>query len=281
MRKDETMAEIRIGCVAWGLPGGGYFAPEIAQKAGLEGIQLELGSYEQGYPLAQKEVMENYLEEGERLGIAYPAIVLNDVMVHEFIHGSATEHGKIAYEQMELAVETAAAMQIGKIMVPNFLANLITDESHIEHTIEALRYICKMAEGRGINILTENALDWERQIQLLQDVGMNNLKIHFDTQNFKFNFDMDQCEQLRGLYPYMDDQLHVKDGITEPGGCMLGCGNTDFFAQMEILRGKGYSGWIIIENYYNLHPLREKAVNHRQMELLRKDVETIRSCFCV
>ena len=42
-----------------------YFAPEIAKKAGLDGIQLELGSYQWGYPLAQKEVMEGYLEAGK------------------------------------------------------------------------------------------------------------------------------------------------------------------------------------------------------------------------
>lgn len=87
------MADIKIGCVAWGLPGGGYFVPEIAVKARLDGIQLELGSYQQGYPLVQREVIEGYLEAGKRLGIQYPAIVLNDVMGNEFIHGRMTEHG--------------------------------------------------------------------------------------------------------------------------------------------------------------------------------------------
>ena len=42
--------KIKFGCVAWGLPGGGYFGPQIAKEAGLDGIQLELGSYEWGYP---------------------------------------------------------------------------------------------------------------------------------------------------------------------------------------------------------------------------------------
>lgn len=73
--------KIKFGCVAWGLPGGGYFGPQIAKEAGLDGIQLELGSYEWGYPLAQKQVQEAYLEEGNRLGIEYPSIVLNDVMI--------------------------------------------------------------------------------------------------------------------------------------------------------------------------------------------------------
>ena len=45
--------KIKFGCVAWGLPGGGYFGPQIAKEAGLDGIQLELGSYEWGYPPIQ------------------------------------------------------------------------------------------------------------------------------------------------------------------------------------------------------------------------------------
>lgn len=272
--------KIKFGCVAWGLPGGGYFGPQIAKEAGLDGIQLELGSYEWGYPLAQKQVQEAYLEEGNRLGIEYPSIVLNDVMDHEFIHGKDTENGKIAYDQMELAVQVAAEMGISKIMVPNFLGNLITEESHVEATKDALRFICEKAEKKDITVMTENALDYKEQIQLLKEIRMPNLTVHFDTQNFKFNFNMNQCEQLEGLYPYMDSQLHVKDGINEPGGCLLGKGNTDFFPQMEILKKHGYEGWIIIENYYNLLPLR-KFNEQNQMQIINKDLETLRTIWGV
>lgn len=271
--------DIKIGCVAWGLPGAGYFAPYVAHMAGLDGIQLELGSYEAGYPLSQKEVIESYLEAKERYGIEYPAIVLNDVMEHEFINGRNTENGKIAYEQIELGIETASKLHIDKIMIPNFIKNLITRPEHIEHTAEALRFACEKAQEKKIDILTENALGAKEQVELLTEVGFDNLKIHFDTQNFKYNFNMDQCELLEKLYPYMDAQLHVKDGISEPGECFLGEGNTDFFCQMEILKQHGYKGWIVIENYYNLLPLRRHSTNNNQMELLKKDIETLKNCF--
>ena len=58
--------------------------------------------------------------------------------------------------------------------------------------------------------MTENALDYKEQIQLLKEINMPNLTIHFDTQNFKFNFNMDQCEQLEGLYTYMDSSASCK-----------------------------------------------------------------------
>ena len=49
--------KVKLGAVAWGLPGGGIYAARTARAAGLDGIQLELGSYEAGYPLAQREVI--------------------------------------------------------------------------------------------------------------------------------------------------------------------------------------------------------------------------------
>lgn len=267
---------IKIGAVAWGLPGSGNYAPKTAAAAGLDGLQLELGSYERGYPLAQKEVMEGYEEDRERYQLEYPAIVLNDVMVHEFIHGSGTENGKIAYDQIALAVDVAAKMKIDRIMIPNFLNNLITEENHMENTMDALEYACSEAEKYGIMILTENAMSWERQIYMLEQLNRKNLKIHFDTQNFQYNFRMDQCEVLERLYPYMDEMLHVKDGENEPGDRLLGAGTTNFEGQMRILREKGFAGWIITENYYDLLPARMKNISLDQMELLKKDIETIK-----
>ena len=252
---------------------------ELPMRQVFSGIQLKLGSFEAGYPLAQKTVMDGYLEDGERYGIEFPALVLNDLMEHEFIHGRSTENGKIAWEQIEIGVETAEQMGISRLMIPNFIHNLITCQEHVENTREALSYACRLGAERGITILTENALDWKRQIELLDAVGADNLKIHFDTQNFKFNFDMDQLSQLEGLYPYMDTILHVKDGTDAPGNRLLGEGNTDFFSQMKYLKERGFGGWIITENYYNLRPLRNQDESGNQMELLLRDVNTIQKCF--
>lgn len=77
----------------------------------------------------------------------------------------------------------------------------------------------------------------------------------------------------------MDCVLHTKDGVENPGDRLLGMGNTDFFRQMEYLRTHGFEGWIVTENYYNLLPLRVEAPGNCQMELLKRDIETLRSCF--
>ena len=60
----------------------------------------------------------------------------------------------------------------------------------------------------------------------------------------------------------------------------MGDGNTDFFPQMESLKKHGYEGWIIIENYYNLLPLR-KLSERDQMKIINKDLETLKKVWGV
>lgn len=270
--------KIRIAAVSWGLPGGGYFAPQVAALAGLDGIQLELGSYEWGYPLFQKEIQDMYLEAGHHLGIEYPSIVLNDVMVHGFIRGTGTEDWKIAMEQVELGLETAHAMDIDQIMVPNFENNLITEKEHEENTAGFLKIACQKARKYGITVLTETALDYKRQIRLMDEIGECNLKLFFDSQNYKFFSGLDQKEELVRLLPYMTNQIHLKDGITGPGGTLLGEGEMQFEEQADILRRSAFEGWLILENYYNKLPVRRDS-RMPQMAFLQKDIAAVRAHF--
>ena len=277
------MGTVKIGSTAWGLPGNGWYGPYMAHRAGLDGIQLELGSYEAGYPLAQRGVQEAYLEDAERFGLEYPAVVLNDLMVHGYAKGCDTEDGRLAFDMIELGLEVAHEMGIGEVMLPNFGENRIREQAHFDNMVRALSFACEKARGLGITVLTENPLAWDAQLELLRAVGADNLKIHYDSQNMKYNWDLDQCEQLRKLYPHMTYQLHVKDGEAKPapaGSAPLGGGNTDFRQQMQILRELGYEGWIITENYYCKPSMQGvTATRESPWDALMKDVATLHEIF--
>lgn len=276
------MKKIKYGSTVWGLPGHSLYAARQAKQAGLDGLQLELGSYEFGYALAQKGVQEGYLEDADRYSLEYPAIVLNDLMKHGYAKGCDTEDGKIAFDMMELGIEVAEEMHIDSIMIPNFGENRLREPIHIENTIRALQFVCKKAKIKNITVLTENPLSWRQQLDLLKKVGTDNLKVHYDSQNMKYNWNLNQCEELRKLYPHMASQLHVKDGFGKPypaGSRPLGKGDTDFFGQMNILKELGYEGWIITENYYCLKSIRDDRVRNSQWDLLKNDLETLHLIF--
>lgn len=269
------MKNYKFACTQWGMPGEGLYAVPIAKEAGLDGLQIELGSYEQGYPMAQKAVRERYMEDGEKYGIEFPSIVLNDLGTNEFVHGKDTERGKIAYEQMELGIEVAKEMNIKTVMIPCFFNNFIVEEEDYFHAVEALKFCCTKAEKYGITIASETVLDWDNHKKIFDKVHMDNLGVFFDSMNYKFFSKLDQMDVLKKVYDHMVPQLHVKDGKDVLSGSLLGEGDMDFFRQAEYIADSDYEGWVILENYYSHMPVRGDATTD-QVELMKKDLATLK-----
>lgn len=268
----------KIGCTQWGMPGNGWYAVRMAAAAGLDGLQIELGSYEKGYPMAQQVVYEAYLEEGAKYGIEFPSFVLNDLTVNEFVNGKETERGQISYEQMKIGIDVAAKMGVKVVMIPNFFNNFITEEKHYKNAAEALKFCCDEAGQHGMTIATEGVLAWKDHKRIIDAVNMPNLEVFFDSMNYKFFSGLNQLEVLEDVYPSVErlGQLHVKDGKDVLSGALLGEGDMDFFAQIEALKKKKYQGWIIMEDYYCEGPNQSKNLLD-QLAMLKQDVATLKN----
>lgn len=274
------MSRYKFGITEWGMPGEGHYPIRIAKEAGLDGIQLELGSHENGYPLAQKYVRDKYIEDAKRYGIEFPSLAMNDLGVNGFVEGKNSAQGRIAYQTMRICVETAAAMSIDAIMVPNFFANFIVTEKHFANTVEALAFICDLALPHKITIASETVLSPEEHFRLLDLVNRPNIGIFFDCMNAKFFGKRDQLETLTQEFPRLVPQLHIKDGVTALSSALLGEGAMDFHKQAAFLVASGYSGWLILENYYSHLPIRGGDTED-QMLMLAKDLATARKAFGV
>lgn len=274
------MSRYKFGITQWGMPGEGHYSVRIAKEAGLDGVQLELGSHEAGYPLAQKYVHEKYLEDAKRYGIEFPSLVVNDLGVNGFVEGRDSEQGRIAYKTMRIGIETAAKMRIDTIMIPNFFANWIGDKKHYDNTVEALVFCCDIAAGHGITIASETGLAPEDHFRLLDLVDRPNIGIFFDCMNARYFGKRDQLDTLKKEFPRLVPQMHIKDGVDILSGALLGEGKMDFFKQAEFIVSTGYSGWLILENYYSHLPIRGGDTAD-QMLLLKKDIATAKKAFKV
>ena len=272
------MSRFKFGVTQWGMPGEGHYSVRIAKEAGLDGMQIELGGYESGYGLAQKYVMEKYIEDSAKYGIEFPSLVTNDLGVNGFVEGRQSESGKIAYETMRIGIETAAAMKITTIMIPNFFANWIANERHFDNTVEALIFCCDFAAKHNIVIASETGLSPEDHFRLLDQVNRPNIGIFFDCMNARFFGKRDQLDTLMKELPRFVPQLHIKDGIDQLSGALLGEGNMDFFNQADYLVNSNFSGWIILENYYSHLPIRGSNTAD-QIDLLRKDLAIAKKAF--
>ncbi|PWM35800.1 MAG: sugar phosphate isomerase/epimerase, partial [Clostridiales bacterium] len=146
---------IQYGITQWALPGEGIYAIRHVAEMGFDGMQLEVGAYAKGYYMSQKSIRDAYLEDGEKYGIQFPSIVLNDLMVNGFVKPRGSEQYKIAQETMELGLEIAKYMKIDDVMIPQFWGNEITDDETFEQTVEELGRFCKKAAEAGIHVESE------------------------------------------------------------------------------------------------------------------------------
>jgi sugar phosphate isomerase/epimerase len=273
------MSNYKYGITHWGIPDEGLFGVQYAREAGMDGLQLSIGSHAKGYPLTQKYIRNAYLEAAKRYGLEYPSIVVTDLAVNSFVQGKNTDKGRIAYYQMRLAVEIAAEMGISMVMIPNFYGNFIVGEEHYDNTAEALAYVCDLAKPNNIMITNETVLIWENQKRIFDMINRSNLKLFYDSMNYWYFSQIDQMTELKKMYPYIGDQLHLKDGNE---CCLssfpLGSGKADFYSQAEYLKQQGYQGWIIIENFYQ-EPLMRRWNESDEMQLIKNDLDIVKRIF--
>ena len=58
MRKGQNYMNVKLGICNFCVPGTGVFAPQIVSEMGLDGMSIEFGSYEHGWALSQKKIMD-------------------------------------------------------------------------------------------------------------------------------------------------------------------------------------------------------------------------------
>ncbi len=264
---------VKIGICEWALPGGGLYGAKIASELGLDGIELELGSYERDFPLSHKEMQDSYREAALRWGIEYPSIAVNDLCQHGMTNEKGSEKRAIATEGITRGIDTAYELNIPLVQLPSFEDGEIKNEKDFNNVADCLKYACKYAKDKGIVIGTENLLTVEENLKMIEMVGYDNLKVYFDSQNYFLFKDYNTQELLDRLVKHICE-IHVKDGNGHMSGSLLGKGNTGFYETIKILKKHNYSGWVQLENYYDQKPLSLEAKD--PYKLLREDIKILK-----
>lgn len=268
------MKNIKIGACDWGLPGSGLYATQIAASVGLDALSLKIGLYENDYPITQPEMQKIYLNEQQKYGIEYCAIALNDFDNIPMHARKGTKEYDIVWNLLRRAVTTAKALGVQIIQVPGFAASEVKTEQDMEYSARAFQYLCDAAGEFGISVAGENLMTPEEFTKMSEMVDRSNFYLYFDSQNYHLFRGYSELAILEGLYPKMCNQLHVKDGQGAMSGGLLGTGDSGFHETMHWLDNHDYSGYILLENYYDQLPLRTQADN--PFDLLRQDIEILK-----
>ena len=269
------MKNVKIGACDWALPGDGLYAPRIAAQFGLEALSLKIGLWKNRYPIGEPVMQKYYLEEQDRYGIEYVAIAVNDFDNVSVYSPKGSEGYDIIRTIIRRAVSTADALKASVIQVPGFAASAIEGTKGFDGTVEALQLLCDLAGEKGVAVATENLMAPAEFKTLYEAVDRKNYGAYYDSQNYFLFKGYDQVEVLNGLYEYMCPQIHVKDGNGHMSGSLLGKGNSDYYGSIRALKEKNFSGYILLENYYDQLPLRLE--NDDPYALLQEDIDILKA----
>jgi len=259
--------DVKLGICNFCLPGTGLFAPQLVKEAGLDGMSIEYGAYEKGYPLSQKVLRDLYLDAQQKYGIEYANVGCSDGDFLPFHMRPSDPRFETVRKAHFDAVDAAAYMKIPAVFFSNFNASLVETEEDMEYTAKRYQELCDYAGEKGIQIGCECPLSVEKQLELVDRVGKANFKLFYDSDNYSYFTSYKQVDVLDGIYPHMLNQLHVKDSTEgHIANALLGTGVSDFRGSIAYLKEHGYAGWLIIENLYekedfqNISPERIKTV---------------------
>jgi sugar phosphate isomerase/epimerase len=259
----------KFGIVLWAFPFMGPYMGKLAKDAGLDGMELELGNWEEGFFLANREVQDGFLEIREKFGLEYPSLAVNTLCFHGLTNEYNSGAGAIVMKAIETAVSVASAMGIPKIQLPSFDDGAIKTDKDLENTALFLKKACELAAGDNILICSENSLSMAENRKLFELVNAANFKLFFDTQNYALLKGYKPSQMILELRDLIIE-THIKDGIGEMSNRLLGDGDSGFIESMGALKKINYSGWFLLENYYHKAPLNTRKESF--FELLKIDL---------
>lgn len=267
----------KFGICEWAAPVQGPYVFRMARELGLDGVEIFQGDYERALPTSNPWIQNAYLSQARENGVEISGIAVNSIDNHPMTAPEGDPEHEIVTFCIREAVKTAAAMDIPIVQIPSFFKSDITCEADFERVSAHLRAACRLAEDHGIIIGTENALSARQNLELIQAVGMANLRVYFDTQNPQYMRNYSAPEMIRELKGKICE-VHVKDGRRgELSASLLGEGDSDFFGSVAALKETGYSGYIVLENYYDRAPM--NRCDRDAIALLRSDIEIMKKAF--
>ena len=235
----ELALKNKIGICEWSLPIDGPYACKLAGELGLQGIQLDVGPYERGFPKSRPIVQEAYLEIAAAHDIAFPSMAARVTDYYTMFPSKNQEESAIVREGMRKAVQACAAMRIPILLLPNFQKSAITSEREFTEAVDVFKWACDEAGERGITVAAENTLSTDETRRFLAEIDRPNLQIYFDTQNYFLAKGYDTPQVLDELMEHVC-QIHVKDGRGKDlSGALLGQGDAGFYRSIEVIKRHG------------------------------------------
>ena len=266
-----------LGICEWALPTPlrGPYLCRVLKDFGLDAVELELGTVEENFPLANPYIIDRYKEEQVKYGTTYTGIAVNLTDFYDMTAPLGDPGREMVEYALRTAVDSANALGAALIHVPSLhgLKSEVETEEDLKNTSECIQRICDYAQGKNVLVCTENDFTTEMQLEMNRLVDRDNFGIYFDTQNPHALNGLNAPDLIEPIFDRIPE-FHIKDGFDQISTHTIGEGDCNPFASLEVFNRLGYKGWIILENYFWRTPM--CGIGDDPYKLLQKDIDIVR-----
>ncbi|MEZ5385816.1 MAG: sugar phosphate isomerase/epimerase family protein [Prosthecobacter sp.] len=233
-----------IGACDWSIKRQQHVgAFEVAQKMGLEGLQVSFSTPGSEFDLRDVKVREQYYRRVDETGIRLASLgmgILNKLPL-------ATNSESIAWVGDAIDVMAAMAKERedlapGICLLAFFGQGDINGHPELMDAVTAkLKTVVRKAEDHGVVLGIESYLSADDHLKIIDGVGSKAVQIYYDTAN-SHRMGYDIYDEITRLGADRICQAHCKED-----GALLGDGAIDFGKVRTSLERAGYTDWLIIE----------------------------------
>jgi len=229
-------------------------ALETAQKIGLDGVQISLGTLADDMHLRRPEVQRAYKAAAKQFGVEVGGLAIGELNYTPYKSDPRAE------TWVANSIEVAAKLKTNVVLLAFFeKGDLRGDEPGKQVVIERLRKVAPLAEKAGVILGIESWLSAREHMEIINTVGSSAVKVYYDVCNSSVR-GYPIYEEIRWLGRHQICEFHFKEN-----GALLGKGIVDYQKVRQVLDEIGYEGWIQLEGAVpEGAPMHESYVQNNQ-----------------
>lgn len=235
----DTPPRFRLSACDWSLGAKGPDALAVARGIGLNGLEVSAGDPADTLAVADPEFRARYKEQVRETGVVVSSVAMG------LLNGSpfATEPRGPAW--LDQTIEATRDLGAKVILLAFFGKGDLRQKGELKKddvaaVVSRLKDAAPKAGDAGVILGIENTLSAEQNLDILEQVNSDAVRVYYDVGNSTVN-GYDVPAEIRLLKDRIC-QIHLKDG-----GFYLGEGKVDMPAAAEAILEIGYKGWLVLE----------------------------------
>jgi sugar phosphate isomerase/epimerase len=189
----------------------------VAKSIGLDGVQVNLGTRQDGMHLRNKNTQIQFRDKAKETGIAISSMAIGEL--NNVPYKSDNQTDAWVFD----AIDAATFFNVEVVLLAFFSKNdLRNDAKGVDTVIQKLKQVMPYAEKNKITLGIESYLTAEEHLDIMDKVGSNNLKVYYDFRNAQ-DAGNDIYHEIKLLGNKNICELHLKEN-----GAFLGKADIDW-----------------------------------------------------